>query len=100
MSLPGPVQESDRSTTHHDARKTDLPRMGQRLFTDIRRSHKGTLVVDLKPDTLNGGDYVPMSSEEKVEAEKEEEEEDPDLLACRPCGLVFPHAWGLKDHQI
>ena len=51
MSLPGPVQESDRSTTHHDARKTDLPRMGQRLFTDIRRSHKGTLVVDLKPDT-------------------------------------------------
>jgi hypothetical protein len=41
-----------------------------------------------------------MSSEEKVEAEEEEEEEDPDLLACRPCGLVFPHAWGLKDHQI
>ena len=23
-----------------------------------------------------------------------------DLLACRPCGLVFAHAWGLKDHQI
>ena len=23
-----------------------------------------------------------------------------DLLACRPCGLLFAHAWGLKDHQI
>jgi hypothetical protein len=28
------------------------------------------------------------------------EEEYPDLLACRPCGLVFAPAWGLKDHQI
>jgi hypothetical protein len=27
-----PVQESDRSTTHRDARKTDAPRTGQRLL--------------------------------------------------------------------
>jgi hypothetical protein len=25
---------------------------------------------------------------------------NPDLLTCRPCGVVFAHAWGLKDHQI
>ena len=23
-----------------------------------------------------------------------------DLLACRPCGILFAHAWDLKDHQI
>ena len=40
-----PVQESDRSTTHRDARKTDAPRTGPRLFTEIRRSHEGTLLV-------------------------------------------------------
>ena len=33
---------------------------------------------------------------EEEKAEDEEEEEHPDLLACRPCGLVFAHAWGLK----
>ena len=32
-----------------------------------------------------------------IEKEKEEEEEHPD---CLPCGLVFAHAWDLKDHQI
>ena len=32
LSLPGPVQESDRSTTHRDARKTEVPRTGPRLF--------------------------------------------------------------------
>ena len=37
--------------------------------------------------------------EEDVEDE-EEEEQHPDLLACRPCGLVFAEAWGLKNHQI
>ena len=45
LSLPGPVQESDRSTTHRDARKTDVPRTGPRLFIEIRRSHEGTLLV-------------------------------------------------------
>ena len=42
------------------------------------------------------------TEEEDVEEveEAEEQEEHPDLLACRPCGLVFAHAWGLKDHQI
>jgi hypothetical protein len=30
----------------------------------------------------------------------EEQEEHPDLLSCRPCGLVFAKAWVLKDHQI
>ena len=35
LSLPGPVQEFDRSTTHRDVRKTDVPRTGARLFTEI-----------------------------------------------------------------
>ena len=30
--------------------------------------------------------------------EGEEQKEHPDLLVCRPCGLVFAIAWGLKDH--
>ena len=38
--------------------------------------------------------------EEEEGEEKEERKEHPDLLACRPCGLVFAHAWGLKDHAI
>ena len=39
--------------------------------------------------------------EEVVEVEEaEEQEEHPDLLACPPCGRVFAHEWGLKDHQI
>ena len=39
--------------------------------------------------------------EENLEKEEgeEEQEEHSDLLACRPCGLVFANAWGLKDHQ-
>jgi hypothetical protein len=45
LSLPGPVQESDRSTTHRDVRKTDVPRTGSRLFTEIRRSHEGSLLI-------------------------------------------------------
>ena len=32
FSLPGAVQESDRSTTHRNARKTDVPRTGPGLF--------------------------------------------------------------------
>ena len=39
-----------------------------------------------------------MKEEDVEEADKQEEH--PNLLACRPCGLVFAHAWGLKDHQI
>jgi hypothetical protein len=39
-------------------------------------------------------------AEDVEEEEEEEQEEHPDLLACRPCRLVFTHAWGLKDHQI
>jgi hypothetical protein len=41
--------------------------------------------------------------EEDVEVEDEDvevEDEHPDLLACRSCGLVFAHAWCLKEHQI
>jgi hypothetical protein len=34
------------------------------------------------------------------DVEEDEQEEHPDLLASRPCGIVFAHAWGLKDHQI
>jgi hypothetical protein len=32
--------------------------------------------------------------------EEEEQEENPDLLACRPCGLVFANSCSLKHHQI
>ena len=30
-----------------------------------------------------------------IEKEKDEQEEEeyPDLLACRPCRLIFAHAW-------
>ena len=38
--------------------------------------------------------------EEEEEDMEEKVEEHPDVLACRPCGLVFAHACGLKDHQI
>jgi rubredoxin len=80
-------------------------------------------LINLKPttpDSLRLRTYVlgtgieekDEEEEEKAEegvAEEEEEEgvqevveeyEHPDLLACRPCGLVFAHALGLKDHQI
>ena len=56
LSLPGPVQESDRSTTHRDARKTDIPRTSPRLFTEIRRSHEGTLFIPgRRSETRNPG---------------------------------------------
>ena len=67
----------------------------------------------LRTDGLGTGIEKEKDEEEKVEesveeedgmevedVEEEEEEEHPDLLACRPCGLVFANAWGLKDHQI
>ena len=41
-----------------------------------------------------------MEEEVEEEEEEEEQEEHSSLLACRPCELVFAHAWGLKDHQI
>ena len=74
--------------------------------------------MDLKPgtpdslrlctDVLGTGSEKEKDEEEDVEVEEEveeeeeeeEQEEHPSLLACRPCGLVFAHAWGLKDHQI
>ena len=40
------------------------------------------------------------AEEEEAEEEEDEEEEHPELIACRPCGLVFAHVWGLKEHQI
>jgi hypothetical protein len=77
----------------------------------------GYLLVDLKPTTPDslrlrtdvlGTGIEKEKDEEEEEKVKEEEdveevdkqEEHPDLLAARPCGLVFAHAWGLKDHQI
>jgi hypothetical protein len=51
LSLPGPIQKSDRSTTHRDGRKTDVSLRGPWRFTAIRRSHDGTLLVGLKPET-------------------------------------------------
>jgi hypothetical protein len=62
------------------------------------------LLVDLKPttpdslrlrtDVLGTGIEKEKDEEEDgVEVEDvEEEEEHPDLLACRPCGLVFANA--------
>ena len=35
LSIPGPFQESDRSTTHRDARKTDVPTTRPQRFTEI-----------------------------------------------------------------
>ena len=51
----------------------------------------------LRTDVLGTGIE---KKKDEAEEEKEEEEEHPDLLDCRPCGLVFARAWGLKDHQI
>jgi hypothetical protein len=49
-------------------------------------------------------DVEEEKTEESVKDEEdeveEEEKEHPDLFACRPCGLVFAHTWGLKDHHI
>ena len=56
----------------------------------------------LRTDVLGTGieeEEGGMEEEEEGE-EKEERKEHPDLLASRPCGLVFAHAWGFKDHQI
>ena len=69
------------------------------------------LLVDLKLTTPNSlrlrtdvlGTGIEKEKDEEEEVEEEDvngEEEYPDLLACRPCGLVFAPAWGLKDHQI
>jgi hypothetical protein len=55
----------------------------------------------LRTDVLGTGIEKEKDEEEEVEEEDVNgEEEYPDLLACRPCGLVFAPAWGLKDHQI
>ena len=59
----------------------------------------------LHTDALGTGIEKEKGEEEEEKAEEEgvegeEEKEHPDLLACRSCGLVFAHAWGLKDHQI
>ena len=67
------------------------------------------LLVDLKPTTPDslrlrtdvlGTGIEKEKDEEEKRVEEEDVEEHPDLLACRPCGLVFANAWGLKDHQI
>ena len=67
-------------------------------------------LINLKPTTLDSlrlhtdalgtGIEKEKGEEEEEKAEEEEEKEHPDLLACRSCGLVFAHTWGLKDHQI
>jgi hypothetical protein len=44
-------------------------------------------------------DFLPLINLD-VEEDDVKEEEHLDLLACRPCGLVLAHTWGLKDHQI
>ena len=43
---------------------------------------------------------VEEEDEEVEEEDVEVEDEHTDLLACRLCGLVFAHTWGLKEHQI
>jgi len=81
-------------------------------FDEATERPYGYLLVDLKPttpdslrlrtDVLGTGIEKKKEEEEEEDVEEEEEEqvEHPNLLACRPCGLVFAHAWGLKDHQI
>jgi hypothetical protein len=65
-----------------------------RLRTDVL----GTGIEKEKGEEEEKGDVE--VEEEEVGVEVEGEEEHPDLLACRPCGLVFAHAWGLEDHQM
>jgi len=63
-------------------------------------------LINLKPTTPDSlrlrtdvlGTGIEKEKDEEEEEEKEERKEHPDLLACRPCGPVFAHAWGLKDH--
>jgi hypothetical protein len=43
---------------------------------------------------------VEEEAEAEKETEKEEEKEHRELLTCCPCGLVFAHVWGFKEHQI
>ena len=89
-------------------------------FNEAMKEPYSYLVVDLNPttpdflrvrtDVLGTGIEKEKDEEEEEKAEEEEgvekeeekevQEEHTDLLACRPCGLVFAHAWGLKDHQI
>ena len=69
-----------------------------RLRTDLL----GTGIEKEKDEEEEETDEEEVDVEDDVEEEEEEEkqEEHLDLLACRPCGLIFAHAWGLKDHQI
>jgi hypothetical protein len=89
-------------------------------FNGATKEPYSYLVVDLKPttpdslrvrtDVMGTGIEKEKDEEEEEKAEEEEgveeeeekevQEEHPDLLACRPCGFVFAHSWGLKDHQI
>jgi hypothetical protein len=80
-------------------------------FDETTERSYAYLLVDLKPttpdslrlrtDVLGTGIEKEKYEEEEVEEEDMKgEEEYPDLLACRPCGLVLAPAWGLVDHQI
>ena len=87
-------------------------------FEEVTKEPYLYLIVDLKPETRewrrlctnvfggkDGGggggveeedveeeEEMAEEEEELEEKDEEEEEEHPDLLACRPCGLVFAHA--------
>ena len=66
---------------------------------DVQSDQMDSLAVDplsttsdslrLRTDVLGTGIE---KKKDEAEEEKEEEEEHPDLLACRPCGLVFARA--------
>ena len=86
----GPASHDSRLSRrhHHQYRHTSSQRGIKYIQTD-------TLENDILSDQID----VLGTGIEK-EKDEEEEEEHPDLLACRPCELVFAQAWGLKDHQI
>ena len=86
----GPASHDSRLSRrhHHQYRHTSSQGGIKYIQTD-------TLENDILSDQID----VLGTGIEK-EKDEEEEEEHPDLLACRPCELVFAQAWGLKDHQI
>jgi hypothetical protein len=99
--------------TYHSRRNFLLQK-----FDEATKEYYSYLVVDLKQTTSDSlrlridalGTSIEKEKNEEEEEEdeenlekeegEEEQEEHSDLLACRPCGLLFAHAWDLKDYQI
>jgi hypothetical protein len=99
--------QTDRTIPVED---TDPDRMDT-LEDDILSDQMHTTDDDVQSDQMDSLAVDPLSTtsdslrlridvlgtgiekkKDEAEEEKEEEEEHPDLLACRPCGLVFARA--------